>query len=369
MIAFGAIDYSVALTFALSRHCDVDFYVSAYHLDQRDPSILDALAKKTNVFRYGKYRHRDLRNHTVYSELFSQIAARNYDVVHAQEYGPPWSILPWTAFLKDTPCILTVHDPHQHPGLRFSRKIYQDMMQKVFVDRADEIIVHSELLKKHMIERYRKAPQNIHVLPHGDFAIMKRWDTGYGHSDTRLKRILFFGAVRPNKGLDYLLKAEPIIREALDDYEIVVAGRCDEWATYECLLTKGARVTVVNEFISNEDVPKYFNEASVVVLPYLSATQSGIIPLAYTFGTPVVATRVGAIPEVVMDGVTGLLVEPGDEKALANAIIRLLRDDKMLGIMGENALKFAEENLSWDVIAKRTLPIYRGLIRERSATD
>ena len=100
-------------------------------------------------------------------------------------------------------------------------------------------------------------------------------------------------------------------------------------------------------------------------MPYISASQSGIIHLAYAFGKPVIATNVGALPEIVNNGRTGLLVEPRNESALADAIIRLLSDKNLLDSMCENVTSYCENNLSWDSIAKKTINIYQGILNEK----
>ena len=175
------------------------------------------------------------------------------------------------------------------------------------------------------------------------------------------KKILFFGEARPNKGLPYLLQAEPLLRGRLEDYRVVVAGNCGDFSRFDRYIQPGARLEVTNRFISNQELPGFFREAAVVVVPYTSATQSGIVSLAYTFGKPVVATRVGALPDVVVDGVTGLLVEPGDAQSLADALVTLLSNDGLREEMGRNALKFCQEHMSWDAIARKTLDIYAEL--------
>ena len=179
----------------------------------------------------------------------------------------------------------------------------------------------------------------------------------------REKKILFFGSARPNKGLPYLLQAEPLLRDAIPNYRVVVAGDCGDFSRFDRYITPGARLDVMNRFISNQELPGFFRDAAVVVLPYTSASQSGIMPLAYAFGKPVVATRVGELPDVVVDGVTGLLVEPGDPGLLADAIVTLLSNDGLREEMGKNALKYCQEHLSWDSIARKTVEIYTELGR------
>jgi glycosyltransferase involved in cell wall biosynthesis len=95
-----------------------------------------------------------------------------------------------------------------------------------------------------------------------------------------------------------------------------------------------------------------------VVLPYIDASQSGIIPLAYSFKKPVVVTDVGSIPESVDDGVTGFIVPPKDPAALAEAILKLLEDEKLRRTMGENGYRKLKSELSIDIAAKEILKVY-----------
>jgi glycosyltransferase involved in cell wall biosynthesis len=104
---------------------------------------------------------------------------------------------------------------------------------------------------------------------------------------------------------------------------------------------------------------KLFSECTIVVLPYIEASQSGVIPMAYQFKKPVVATSVGAIPDVVIDGKTGFLIEPKNTKQLADKIIWMLKHPKERKQMGINGYNFSKKELSWDKIAKKTIEAYK----------
>ena len=139
--------------------------------------------------------------------------------------------------------------------------------------------------------------------------------------------VLFFGRIWAYKGLEYLIRAEPLITAEIPDAKIVIAGKGEDFSRYRAMMVHPERFVVHNEFIPDDRRAELFARASVVVLPYVEATQSGVIPVAYTFSKPVVATTVGSIPEMVDDGRTGLLVPPRSEESLAEAIVSLLRDD------------------------------------------
>jgi glycosyltransferase involved in cell wall biosynthesis len=122
------------------------------------------------------------------------------------------------------------------------------------------------------------------------------------------------------------------------------------------------RFIVHNEYVSEEKKSELFRTASVVALPYIDATQSAVIATAYNYSKPVVATAVGGLPSMIDDGSTGFLIPPRDEKALADALIRLLTNDRLRETMGANAKKKAEDEYSADVAATRTLEVYRSLL-------
>jgi glycosyltransferase involved in cell wall biosynthesis len=132
--------------------------------------------------------------------------------------------------------------------------------------------------------------------------------------------ILFFGYVRRYKGLAVLLKA----MERLDNLLLLVVGEFyEKEEPYRSLIREAGlqeKVRIVNEYVPGEKVPAYFSAADAVILPYLSATQSGIVQMAFNFDRPVIASRIGGLSEVVAEGRTGYLVPPGDAAALAEAI-------------------------------------------------
>lgn len=143
--------------------------------------------------------------------------------------------------------------------------------------------------------------------------------------------LLFCGLIRPYKGLDILLDALPAVLLRHDIHLGIVGEMWGDGASYFEQIKRlgiGEHVTVVNAYVSNAVLGKWVKSAEVVILPYRSATQSAVIQLAFGIGTPVITTTVGGLPEVVEDGVTGLLVEPESAASLAEAINRYLSENK-----------------------------------------
>lgn len=140
--------------------------------------------------------------------------------------------------------------------------------------------------------------------------------------------LLFFGHIRAYKGLPVLLRAMPqILRQRA--CRLLVAGEFYEpRERYEKLLAQlgvGERVTIIDRYLPNEEVPDVFAAADLCVLPYVSATQSGVAKVAYGFGKPVIVTDVGGLAEEVIDGETGYVVPPQDPGAIAAAVERFCR--------------------------------------------
>ncbi len=169
------------------------------------------------------------------------------------------------------------------------------------------------------------------------------------------KVILFFGYVRPYKGLRYLVEAMPAVQK-IAPATLVVAGEFYEpIAPYRRLAEKlslQASVKLINEYIPNGKVADYFALADVLVCPYTHATQSGILQTALGFGMPVVATRVGGMPDAVQEPETGRLVPPRNPKALADAVLDVLSRPKSWYAPSIAAFK---KRFGWDRLAKEVL--------------
>jgi len=133
--------------------------------------------------------------------------------------------------------------------------------------------------------------------------------------------ILFFGLIRPYKGLEVLLKAANLLSE---DTHLIIAGECyGSWDKYEKIINGSkakSRIHIFNRFIPDEQLGEFFVAADLVALPYLSASQSGVTATAIQYDLPIVASNVGDLSNSITNGKTGTLVEPGDSKALGEAI-------------------------------------------------
>ena len=190
---------------------------------------------------------------------------------------------------------------------------------------TDYFIVQSDAVERDLLRfwpdaKYRKAAHPVYNIFGSPIEKQKaRQLLGV----TAKRVILFFGYIRKYKGLHVLLDAMGALKTSANIHLLAVGECYDDEQVYHnqiAALRIDNIVTFHTDYVPNDRVGLYFSAADAIILPYLSATQSGIAQIAYNFDRPVIATRVGGLAEVVIDRETGLLVPPGDPHALANAI-------------------------------------------------
>lgn len=226
---------------------------------------------------------------------------------------------------------------------------------------VDDFVVHAQVEQKRLARMRPGAA--IRVCPHPVYDVFGTLESAsLSRAEARRKLgvtservITFFGLIRAYKGLDLLLEAMPRVHRNTGAC-LLVAGECyDERERYDRLIAAAPPESVRFDarYIPNEDVPVYIRAADVIVLPYRHATQSGIVQIAYACGRPVITTAVGGLPEVVDDGVTGLLVEPENAAAIAAAIERFYNES--LAERLEAGVLAARDRLGWDKLVATIL--------------
>ena len=177
--------------------------------------------------------------------------------------------------------------------------------------------------------------------------------------------LLFFGFIKPYKGLVHLIDAAPRLRERFgpDGVRVLMVGDVygDPAVYRERIAASGAAdiIRLHDRYVADEEVEPWFVASDLVVLPYESATQSGIALLAWNYDKPVVTTAVGGLPELIRDGETGFLVPPGDSEALAAACIRFFEEDRAAA-MGR-AVAQAKRPYTWEAQAEAIEDLVRAI--------
>ena len=171
--------------------------------------------------------------------------------------------------------------------------------------------------------------------------------------DLDRRTLLFFGLIRDYKGLDLLIDTLPLLGP---QYQLVIAGESyGSFDKYQAQIDASGcadRIKVFNRYIDDDEVPKFFSAADVCVLPYKSATQSGITAIALHFDVPVVATPVGGLAESIEKPGIGLMTRAISAQSLAETIPQLY--DQGLDTFIAR-IRQAKETMTWDVFAEKIL--------------
>jgi len=289
------------------------------------------------------------------------------DLLHVHDLlvSPPLA----RGFRRRFPVVFT---NHTSVYVRWSESAWRRPLLRLLVGRPDGIIAVSPVLE----ERSRAhRPVCLELIPSGvdtDRFQPSQPDPGLLGSlglaaDDPV--VLYVGRLAPVKGLPHLVAAIGRIRAAVPGVRLLIAGGGSEAET-EALTRVVAEAGLEEEVnllgpVPHELLPRYYALASVVALPSLMEATSIAGLEAMACGAPLVGTRVGGLPIIVDEGVTGLLVPPGDATSLAGALERILLDDDLRRRMGGEARRRAERRFSWNGIAERTAEFYRSVLRAR----
>lgn len=348
----GMLHYLVELGEALAPLVSTSAVLAASATEIRRSRMLAMIRVRTgrNSFESFLYSW----NPVAWLHLLAQMRMVRADVVHivgAHQWNPAVALI---CKVLRLPVVYTVHDPDHHPGAPLSIRI-SDWMTSLL---ADHIVVMTRYGSARLGSR-GFLPSRISVIPHPMYTLFRKWQP---RPSRQKSVILYFGRIEPYKGLEVLFQAFQAIGEILKPWRLIVAGIGNlpdshtKW--------KGKRIEFRNRYIPEPEVARLMDAASIVVLPYTSSSQSGVVALAQAFQRPVVATSVGGIPEGVIQGETGILVPPGDAAKLARAIRTLVLDPGLRTQMQRNIAILGR--LRWDpeVIARAHVRLYTEILRQ-----
>ncbi len=347
------ISYKMQYPTFLFKQEQKDFRNAAFKIENTD--FLLHTANPFNIFRVGRYVQR-----------------QNPDLVIVQWWHPYFAPCYWlliNAMGRGQKILFTCHNVYPHERFPMDQFLTKKILRKgsFFIVHS-----HSDLRDLLTIKQNARAAYN----PHPTYNVFKIRNINREEARKELgeekdkKLLLFFGFIREYKGLRHMLKAMPKIREKVKDVRLLVVGSfgedkdsyirlIHELRIEECVeiedgyiadnevekyrelireLELTDKVRVQGSYTPDREVEKYFAACDVVVLPYESATQSGIAQIAFGFEQPVIATNVGGLPEVVTDGKTGYIVQAQNPNALAEAVAKFYLDEKRV--------EFQEGNLS-----------------------
>lgn len=285
--------------------------------------------------------------------LMWQIKHRHYDAIDL--VGQASWINEAHEALKGENLIHTFHELGNHSGELKPLRVVESAIKD-----GSKVILHSQATYNRFLSLPNVNPDRVTMIPFGKFETCKLYVHEQNiplpfNNDKPI--LLFYGYIASYKGLDILAKSIEKIKADWDKFNLIIAGSGDDSSIpyfkslHNCY--------VLNRFLSNDEMMNLIRQSSVVLLPYRSASQTGIIPTCTLYGKPFIATNVGAFSESVIDGYNGLLIEPENPEAFANAIKRILDERNLLKNLAYGASKFGNgDKFDWNIIAKQTISFF-----------
>jgi len=244
---------------------------------------------------------------------------------------------------------------------------------------ADHVFVHTPKMKSELVKEFGVPTERITVIPFGINNSVPDTNLTPKEAKKRLgirenrKAILFFGRIKPYKGLEYLITAFQALASRYDDYQLIITGQVEKgfesyWESIQREIqdyVEAGQIIPRIEFIPDSEIEVYFKAADVLVLPYKDIFQSGVIFLGYNFGLPVIAADVGSLREEIIEGTTGFVFRPEDPTDLARALEQYFESNLFVDLERQRReiRHFATERHSWEVVGKLTVNIYEKVLR------
>ena len=287
-------------------------------------------------------------------------AARNMARFQPQKVIIPWWVIFWAPQVWTITRYIKRHCPAEivfycHNAIEHETAYLKILISRKVLLLADRILTQSAQETETLRRVLRQ--DNIITAYHPAISLAdtnnltKQEAKNLLHLEGRV--LLFFGFIREYKGLDLLLEAMALVRSQIPVKLLVVGEFWEDPGKYKRLIRRlglDNAVILVEGYVPNEEVGRYFAAADLVVQPYRSATGSGICQMAYGFGRPVIATTVGSLPEVIKDGVNGRLVPPRDIPALSQAIVDSLEEERLAALTANAAQ--VSESFSWEGLVR-----------------
>jgi len=301
---------------------------------------------------------KDWKSHNIkcIKQVARYIMENRFDVVHFN--GSSGFQLYFHYFLRDFPKVLTIHDYLPHSGDSSKHGVIVNTALNFVCTKLDyEFIQHHEYLTRRFIDLYKVTSERVHTVNSGPLDIYKSFTAN--EIDEEPNTILFFGRISPYKGIEYLLDAAAEVRKKIESLKVIIAGS----GCFGFDILNFDFLEIHNRYIPSRELVRFIQRSTVVAAPYIDATHSAVVMTAFALGKPVVATAVGGIPEVIEDGVTGILIPPKDVNTLASALLDILQNKEKRARIKMNVRQFGNDgDFSWNAISRKTVDVYKKAI-------
>lgn len=317
----------------------------------------EALPRDCRVRLLRLPRMRDPKSLAVVRGLKRLLREDAVEVVHILlNPGEIWLAL-LASLVNDIPVVTTMIVPVANIGERLPAAVVW-AINKLAASGSDILIVNSTAQVDLVKRLYGLSGNRIAYVPLSSRRRAASWREPPVQEEPHT--ILFFGRAQLQKGLEYLVRAQPFITRKVPDVRILISAHGEDLERCRQMIGDATRFEITEGIVTAATMATMFERAALVVLPYLTASTSGVLVTAFSFSKPVVASRVGALAEYVENEVTGVLVSPRDPEELAKAIVRLLLDDSLRHQMGNNARNWIVKANKASI--EQTLAVYQRAI-------
>lgn len=393
----GVANYCMKLVKALTNECGTDFIV----LGDKRKCVYENVTAGWRRFRIDRTW---IPNSFRYPfEIFRSVVFEKPDIIHIQHeyvlfgsalFSGLFPVLLILLHLLHKPLIITMHSviPRSRltssffrrygleKGLTSLGKLFMFLVTVAIGFFASKVIVHLTSAKQTLIVDYKFNPRKVNVIPHGVDACALHLNSDDARRKLNLDGknvVLFFGFVRPSKGIEHLIEAMPIVAGRCTNAVLLIVGNYHPYLTpngvdYLSLLRNRVhelglddKILFVSRFVPEEELCLFFSACDLIVFPYLEDSilgASGALSSTIGFKKPIIASRIGRFTEDISDGENGLLVPPADSNSLANAIISVLSNVELKQKLSEKLYKKAGER-SWKNCAQKTYELYTNSMR------
>ena len=285
-------------------------------------------------------------------KVLSIIRKQKFDVVYFETLHT-WNIPVWMLHPKKTVIIQGVHEVEPHEGDGAVKSV--ELMNKTAAKYADFIMLRNASFVDAFHRKYNYSIERIKSLD--PWRRFPKFDML-----THSHRALFFGRINKYKGVEYL----PSIIEKCSNVKFDIVGRIDNGLEDAVKrISEYPNVDLCTEYVSDDEMTRFFHNADFVILPYKSASQSGVILDSNKFSRPVIAFDVGAISDQIDEGINGSLVESGDIEAFSKKINEFVNmSDKDLDSFSSSAYKYAYDRFSSKSAAIRFNDIIKEIVKK-----
>jgi glycosyltransferase involved in cell wall biosynthesis len=310
--------------------------------------------------------------------LFVYIIFTNSNIIHMQWEGNNFKwfyryLIPNVCRLRSKKLVVTAHNVNVQLRDRGKTDEYEIKSLYYFYRHCDGIIAHTKSIKEELLSEFKLVPDRIHIIPHGcnDAIPITKMSCLEARQKLGLSKdakvFLLFGGYRRSKNYELLIHAMPRVLNLYPEAITLIVGDCANAEDYLLELRELAEKLGISESVKfyphrvlDKEIEVYFKAADCIVLPYKSIFMSGIPFTAFIFGLPVIASRIGGLPEMIVDGKYGFLFEAENLKELEEKLLDYFKSDLYCNSSKRNEIReYVQKCYSWSNISQKTIELYK----------